>query len=742
MKLLKILGAALASALLLAGCSGSNTLSGAGGGGGGGSGGVATVTVSANPGTVSTDGTATSTITAIARDANNVAVAGGTVTFAATAGLLSGVGTTTDSSGSATATLSGQGLSAGTAISVTATVNGVKSSTITVNVVANQQTISLTTDAPQIASDGSTTATISALLRDANNVALPGVTVTFSADSGVLTPTQPVTDSTGTAKATLTAGNDPTNRTITVTAAAGTATPATLPINVTGTSLALTGPANLVLGSQGSYTVLLTNSSGRGIAGKTVTVASANGNTVAPASLTTDANGQGVVKVTATSTANGGADTLSASGLGLIATRAITVTAQSFNITTPVPVPPATSTQVNLGVAQTITATWLSGGAPVVGQTVNFASTRGTLSAASALTDATGNATVTVSSTTAGAAVVSASGNGVGAQTNIDFVATTPSQIAVQPNPASVAVQATSSITATVRDAQNNLVEGATVTFSLQDSTGGQLSVASATTDSQGRAQTTYTAGSTSSAANGVVVTATVQGTSISAQTFLTVGGQTVFLSLGTGNTIESPTQATYDIQYAVLALDSQGAAVSGVPVTLSVLPLAYVKGYRYWNGTTWATQSVTAGGDVHAYQAKPMCTNEDTDYTGNIASLDPTGPLGTCTDLASSQVITAHAKDYNCSGALEPGNVAAVTPSSAKTDATGQVLVTVTYPKDHAYYVLVQLVATTSVTGTQSSTSSTFLLPGAAGDFNTQTVQPPGPVSPYGQATTCADPR
>jgi hypothetical protein len=525
----------------------------------------------------------------------------------------------------------------------------------------------------------------------------------------------------------------------------------TLPVAVTGTTLAMAGPTNLVLGSQGTFTVTLTNSASHGIGNKTVLISSTNGNTLTPASLTTDANGQGTFKVTATSTANGGNDTLSASALGLITTHALAVSSQNFSIT--VPAPSATPPKINLGVVQTITATWLAGGAAQAGQTVNFAATRGTLSAASAVTDASGNATVTISSTTAGPAVVSANGTGVSAQVDLDFVATNPTQIAVQAAPAAVAVGASSIITATVRDPANNLVEGATVTFSLADSTGGQLTVASATTNSQGQAQTTYTAGGTSSAANGVVVTASVTDASNathSASVALTVGGQTVFLSLGTGNTITSPDAATYAIQFAVLALDAQGAAVPNVPITLKVLPLSYVKGARAWNGTLWATVPRTATNDPDANPlGTQTCANEDTDYSGNIGSLDPP-PQPTCVDQelppvppapAGSNLITAHTKDYNCDGRLEPGNVAAVSPSSGLTNSTGELLVTVTYPMDHAYYVTVKLAATTTVNGTQSSTSSTFVLPGAATDFNSQSKAPPGPISPYGQATVCSNP-
>jgi hypothetical protein len=62
-------------------------------------------------------------------------------------------------------------------------------------------------------------------------------------------------------------------------------------------------------------------------------------------------------------------------------------------------------------------------------------------------------------------------------------------------------------------------------------------------------------------------------------------------------------------------------------------------------------------------------------------------------------------------------------------------------YPKDHAFYVAVKLTATATVTGTQSSTSAIFWLPGLAADFNTQSTAPPGPTSPYGTATACSNP-
>ena len=279
--MLKFLGTTLTVALLLAGCGGgTNTLTAQTGGGGAANGTVASVAVSASPATIAADGSTTSKITAIALDANNVAVTNASVAWGTTAGLLQGAILKTDSTGSATATLSPGGAAAGTVIKVSATIGAATGSKV-VNVVSTQQSLTLTTDKPQIASNASQSATISALVRDANNNALPLIAVTFQADSGVMTGTQPppITDVNGIARATLNAGADQTDRTILVTATAGSAQPANIQVAVVGTTLSLSGPTALVLAKTGTYHVVLKDSAGAGIPSKAVTVTSANGNT-------------------------------------------------------------------------------------------------------------------------------------------------------------------------------------------------------------------------------------------------------------------------------------------------------------------------------------------------------------------------------------------------------------------------------------------------------------------------------
>ena len=407
-------------AIGLVGCGGGGGNSLTGGGAGSGAATVATITVTASASSVASDGSTASTVTATAVNASNVAVSGVSVSFSASAGgTLTVTQGTTDTNGVATASLKSSTATAGSAITVTATAGSV-SGKVAVNVVDAQHVLSLKVDGPQIPSDGSRVATVTAFLKDANNNALPNVAITFRSSSGVVVVTKGTTDSNGLATATVSAGSDPQNRRITVTGSAPSSADATVGVDVIGSSLSITGPETLVLGNDGSLTVALKDSSGHGIPGQSVTVSSGNGNAVFPATVTTDLNGLGSIVLHAN---NVGIDSITASALGLTANRAVTVSSQSFNMTDP-----SNGSFVALNTSQAVTANWLSAGAPVVGQTVTFTTTRGTFDRTSTVTDSSGAATVHLSSTNAGPAIISASGSGVAAQTVVDFVATTPSQ--------------------------------------------------------------------------------------------------------------------------------------------------------------------------------------------------------------------------------------------------------------------------------------------------------------------------
>jgi hypothetical protein len=564
------------------------------------------------------------------------------------------------------------------------------------------ESITLVTGSPTLSSDGVLPAEITAYVRNASNQFINNVPVTFSATSGGLLVTQGTTDSNGVAKASLTSAGDPTSRSITVTARAGDVT-STVTVDVSGSTLTVQGPSDLTLNQVGTYRVSLLDGANRAIAGRTVTITSSRSNTLSASSVTTDTTGGAEFTLTAV---NGGNDTLTLSGLGLIATQTVAVNSDSFTVTAPAP-----NTEVALSTPQTVTARWLVGGSPVVGQTISFATTRGTLSAATAVTDGTGTATTSVSATSAGGAIVTASSGSSSANVPIEFVATTPVVIDIQPTAFSIGPNQSSTLTAVVRDGVGNLVKNKVVVFTLNDVTGGTLSVGTATTNSQGRAQTVYTASSTTSANQGVKITASVQGfpAVIPVQVSLTVARREVFISLGTGNEIAEPNAAQYQVTYVVQVTDASGNGVAGVPVSLRVLSQRYYKGNRVAGVATWTTSYTVAGG----------CADEDVDRDG---ILDPT-------------------EDFNTSGRIEAGNIVSVSPANAVTNADGFVLAQVYYPQEYAYYVDVSLAASATVTGTEYSRTSNFKLAGSSADFSDITKAPPGITSPFGTAGVCTNP-
>ena len=85
--------------------------------------------------------------------------------------------------------------------------------------------VTVLASSPQVPSDqsGGNTVEISAMVQDANNALMPNVAVIFTATSGALGIINAVTDNSGVARAQLSSGGDPTNRTITVSALAGSA---------------------------------------------------------------------------------------------------------------------------------------------------------------------------------------------------------------------------------------------------------------------------------------------------------------------------------------------------------------------------------------------------------------------------------------------------------------------------------------------------------------------------------------
>lgn len=621
---------------------------------------------------------------------------------------------------------------------------------------SNATSITLVSSSSQLQSSALTQANgvvISAIVKDSANNLLQGVNVSFSTSAAAIAPTQPVTDNTGTALAVVTTGGDRTNQTISVTAsasgAAGTVSSSVAVFEV-GTKLGVSGASVVGLGSNQSFTITLQDSANSPIANASVSLSSSNGNAISVPSATTNANGQATFTVTGTKS---GADTLIASGLGANVSVPISVSVNELTFSSP-----ANGVVIKFNASQTIKVLYQNSSAqPSPGQIISFKTDRGTLSSGStsgktvsATTGADGTAIVTfLSDGTEGAGgvnVTATAPDGTAVQLALSLVAITPAVISIQANPVTLATSATSTITALVLDAKNNPVPGVNVDFvlSADSSGGGKLSAGTATTNNQGQAIIFYQAGPGSSGTNGVQVNANVDSassitTAPANPAKLTVASNPLFIKIGTGVLIQdypagSTTPTEYQQPFSVIVSDSAGnPAPSNTVVQFQLVSTSFQTGV--WGVLTGASSYSTFynvktdGSDANAPKGTFGCVTEDTNHDGILDAGDD--------NYMSNKASTA----------VYPGDVATVTPS-VTLDSTGSGQFLVTYPKDYAEWVEVNLLATTTVAGTQYSASRVYVLPVAAKDVNNTSVAPPGVNfggskgygSPFGLWSTCAN--
>ncbi len=687
---------------------------------------AAQISFGLNPSTVQPGGA--SSVSAIVRDANGNPVSGESVTFSVSPagnGSFSPGETTTGATGQAGSTFTA-GDTTGTFTLSASTGSGLNASaqlTVAVGVTG----ISVIASAPTLQSSDDTIGEglrISAIVRKQGNLPVEGVRVNFSASSGLIQPQGGgITDASGSAQAILTTGGDPTNRDITVTAS-NEGTSSTVTVAVVGTKINLDGPRSIQSGVPNSYVATLTDAVSAPIANRSVSITTSGG-TLSASTLTTDAQGKATFSLTAGS---GPSVTLQASALGATSGElVVSVTNDSLvfvppddgNPATPEPTCAAPQTLTTLGetplnTTSTLRVLWCRSGAPVPGSPpITFSTTRGTLSAQTPVSG--GFATVNIAASESGPVTVQAVGNDTStnpastpfASITGEFVATNPATIDVQADPAVIRVNQQSTIRAIVRDAANNLVKNATVTFALNDTTGGSLSGGSAVTDSQGRASVVYTASDTTSAQNGVRITATVNG--ISKAVFLTVGGQNLRIVLGTGNQIvESDDTTRYELPYTAIVSDAAGNPAPNVQLNLSGFAASYGKGRYVWNGNQWVPQYTI------------VCPNEDANENGILDPLE----------------------DTNGNGILDPSAPAVITPPSPALNASGYAFFDIIYPQDRASWITsYRLTARASAAGTETTERVSFTLPPSAADVSDENVSPPGFVSPFGEVPDCSVP-
>lgn len=626
------------------------------------------------------------------------------------------------------------------------------------------------TTQPLTGKDATKVITVTAV--NSGNVALSGQTVDITTSSGILTPAGPfVTDASGKVTVNLaTSRNDKTNRTVVVTAKSGSVTQK-LGVAITGTTLSLTGPSGLSA-TQGSwipFSVSLLDGANNPIAGQAVSLSSLAANTLSLSSggasissVTTGSNGTAQFYLKLSNVIQGASsatDTITASSNGATGSAIATVDANNtqFTITTN---PSDGVFDISDNGTKTLTVTYKENGAIVANKSIRGSVNRGSIVNGSTLvgsqiqqTNSLGQVNFNVSATTVGIANFTATSldsasNPVASSTlDFEYITSAASQATLQasliniaPNLAGANGSALqqSTITVKVVDVNNNPVKNANVTFSLPtDPSVGNLSVLNGLTGSDGQASTTYTAGVNSSPTNGVIIKADVSkgGFSASPTTAITVGGSSLYLSVGTNNQVLAPDTLRLTKEFIVTVVDSNGGPIAGAPISAGLAPVQYIKGQLTYRDAV-AASGVTPSQEAGWYATTTVtCPNEDRNFNGVIDSftLPPGAP--------------SESEDINGSGQLEPRIIPVISvvgsgTAGNETNSSGNAKINITYSKQYAQWATYALTVKTLVKGTEGATSRTYTLQPLLSEIQAQSPAPSNQVSPYGTDVTSAPPR
>jgi hypothetical protein len=585
--------------------------------------------------------------------------------------------------------------------------------------------LQLYTGAVQLASSGSDEVELIALVKNEQSVLMEGVDVSFSANNNAgveLQVTQAVTAADGTARALVSTVNDASNRFVTIIAQTGALTES-VTIEVSGTEVTINGPSSVTINDTVEYTLRVQDSDGNAIPNQVIIITPGAGSlsaeNITPLAdgkfeVTTAADGQVEVEYTATTS---GEDAFRAEALGAILEKNIQVQQDEFEFTA------FPETEVELLDSAQITGRWRKDNVPVVGNTIRVTASRGTLANTNPIiTDQNGEFTFSISSNNAGFSSITASGLNVAGEEEVvitdalEFIATNPYFLQADASQDILGPDGqTSTITAIVRDENDNLVKDTVVSFSVDDPSTGTISPSQATTDSNGVASTVFTSGAVSSYESVVITAQSVNAPAVQDEVLVTVANRAFDISIGTGNIITIPDDSSYLKEFAVFVSDSAGQPVSGVELTASLSPVKYVenggyyKGGWVWNGTFYDNSSTRA-----------FCKNEDQNDNGIL-------------DIAPEP--DNYNEDTNGDNELTPGVIGALNfLSSSVSDENGQATLAYRYPKNYGGWVSMVITIYGQSAGSEASAQMIYELGVSREDLTDEAARPP--ASPFGIRT------
>ena len=199
---------------------------------------------------------------------------------------------------------------------------------------------------------------------------------------------------------------------------------------------------------------------------------------------------------------------------------------------------------------------------------------------------------------------------------------------------------------------------------------------------------------------------------------------------LGTGDKIFELGILQYQIPFVVQVTDTESNPAPGVTVNFKLRPISYFKGNYIATDTD---NDPNAEPDQYVpLLTAPECITEDTNGNGALDVGEDVNDNGIL-EPSNAATITAH-----------PDETPTITPGTATlvTDDNGFGFLAVTYPKSEASWVKMRLTAKVQDGLPGNVVTHTFLLQVLLADVQDLTVAPPGGgPSPYGVASSCADP-
>ena len=548
-----------------------------------------TLTVNAGNNQTATVNTAVGVAPSVViRDANNNPVVGASVTFAVASGGGSVTGATAQTNGSGVATVGSWtlGTTAGTNTLTATSTSGSATFTAT-GIAAAASTLAINAGNAQTSTSGSPVAIPpSVVVQDQFGNPVSGVSVTFAVVSGGGSVTgSPATTS---ASGIATVGSwtlGPTAGANSLTASSGSLTPVTF--SATGTagtgSMSVNGGNNQTATVNTSVavppSVIIKDVSGNPIGGVSVTFAvTSGGGSVTGATATTNASGVATVGSwtlgttagtnTMTATSSAGSATFTATGIAGPASQ-IAVNAgnnQTAPAGTTLPVAPSVIVRdafnnPKSGVAVTFAVA--SGAGSITGSAATTAANGVATVGSWTLGTTVGTNTLTATSGSLTGSPVTFTANGVTGTGTIavnagnNQTATVNTAVAVAPS-------------VTIKDNNNNPINGASVTFAVA-SGGGSITGATATTNASGIATVgSWTLGST---AGTNTLTASSAGAIGSPVTFTATGtaGAPATVAINAGNNQTAVAGTAVAIPPSVLVQDAVGNPVAGLAVTFAV---------------------------------------------------------------------------------------------------------------------------------------------------------------------------